>query len=156
MEDQTLLRELGKRLSQIAALPIQQQKRDLWIAHNSLGRTRPLVCIDQLPWHEINRSDEMKLECEDVFLRSVEWDIKSLLYRWNHFACDMVIENRIDIPMCIHIYTLLACSIKSFSASADHNPLFLLTIFANSLNIGSLSPYFSKSAIATRSRLILV
>lgn len=102
MEDQTLLRELGKRLSQIAALPIQQQKKDLWIAHNSLGRTRPLVCIDQLPWHEINRSDEMKLECEDVFLRSVEWDIKSLLYRWNHFACDMVIENRIDIPMAVH------------------------------------------------------
>lgn len=101
MKDKAVLKELGKRLSEIAALPIQQQKKDLWIEHNNLKCTRPLVCIDQLPWHEINRSDEMKLECEDKFLRSIEWSIKSLLYRWSHFACDMVIENRIDIPMAV-------------------------------------------------------
>lgn len=102
MRDKALLKDLGKRLAEIAAMPIQKQKRALWAAHNSLKPTRPLVYIDQLPWHEINRSDEMKLECEDSFLRSVEWNIKSLLYRWNHFACDMVVENRIDIPMEIH------------------------------------------------------
>lgn len=102
MSDRTVLQTLGAKLSEIAALPIQQQKKQLWTLNNSLQKTRPLVIIDQLPWYEINRSDEMKLVCEDAFLRSVEWTIRSLLYRWNHFACDMVIENRIDIPMSVH------------------------------------------------------
>lgn len=102
MNDYTILREYGKKLAEIAALPIQKEKKRLWTENNSLNKQRPLVIIDQLPWHEINRCDEMKLECEDEFLRSVEWTIKSLLYRWNHFACDMVIENRIDIPKSVH------------------------------------------------------
>lgn len=102
MNDYTILREYGKKLAEIAALPIQDEKKRLWIENNSLNKQRPLVVIDQLPWHEINRSEEMKLECEDEFLRSVEWTIKSLLYRWNHFACDMVVENRIDIPKSVH------------------------------------------------------
>jgi hypothetical protein len=60
-----------------------------------------MVYIDQLPWHEIKQSEEMKLCCEDTFLVSVEESILKLLYRWNHFPCDMVVENRIDIPKTV-------------------------------------------------------
>jgi len=101
MSDKTILQELGKQLAEIAALPVQEEKKRLWTQNNSLKKTRPLVLMDQLPWHEIRRTDEMQLLCEDSFLRSVEWTLRSLLYRWNHFACDMVIENRIDIPMSV-------------------------------------------------------
>lgn len=101
MSDRTILQELGKQLAEIAMLPVQEEKKRLWTQNNSLEKTRPLVLMDQLPWHEIRRSDEMQLRCEDAFLRSIEWTLRSLLYRWNHFACDMVIEHRIDIPMSI-------------------------------------------------------
>jgi hypothetical protein len=101
MKDQAILRKLGTRLAEIAALPVQAEKRNLWIEHNGLRDTRPLVTIDQLPWHEIGKSEEMQLLCEDAFLRSVELTIRKLLYRWNHFPVDMVVENRIDIPVSV-------------------------------------------------------
>jgi hypothetical protein len=101
-KDISLLRELGKQLAAIAALPVQAEKIALWKDHNTLKPGRPMVTIDQLPWHEINRSGEMNLECSDDFLRQIEYRIRQLLYRWNHFPVDMVVENFIDIPMTIH------------------------------------------------------
>src|SRR5215469_14755634 len=92
------LRELGKKVAEIAALPVQQEKKKLWTANNDLKPIRPMVYMDQLPWHEINRSEEMKRHCEDPFLKSVEESLLKILYRWKHFPCDMVVENRIDIP----------------------------------------------------------
>lgn len=40
------LRTLAKRMAEIAALPIQKKKADLWKAHNDLKTTEPLVFID--------------------------------------------------------------------------------------------------------------
>lgn len=100
-QDYIILRELGKQIAEIAALPVQQEKKALWTANNDLHPVRPMVYIDQLPWHELNLSEEMRLQCTDPFLRSIEHDLKSLLYRWKHFPCDMVVENRVDIPMSV-------------------------------------------------------
>jgi hypothetical protein len=57
--------------------------------------------MDQLPWHELAQSSEMKLECEDAFLRTVEQSIREILYRWAHFPVDMVVENRLDVPKTV-------------------------------------------------------
>ena len=101
-QDYTVLRELAKKMAQIAHLPVQDEKRALWTANNDLKPVRPMVYIDQLPWHEINTSKEMQLQCTDPFLRVMEQRIREILYRWNHFPCDMVVEKRIDIPREIH------------------------------------------------------
>ncbi len=98
MRDHQVLQALAKKLAEIAALPVQNEKKALWTSNNDLKPTRPLVYIDQLPWHEIARSPEMRLECEDPFLRRIEQRLRETLYRWHHFPCDMVVENRIDIP----------------------------------------------------------
>ncbi len=98
----TILRELGKEIAEIAHLPVQDEKKKLWIRNNDLSPVRPMVHIDQLPWHELNTSGEMRLACEEPFLRSVENTLRQLLYRWKHFPCDMVVENRIDIPRSVH------------------------------------------------------
>ena len=95
------LGELGKKVAEIAALPVQQEKKKLWTANNDLKPVRPMVHMDQLPWHEINRSEEMKKNYEDPFLSSVEESLLKILYRWKHFPCDMVVENRIDIPKTV-------------------------------------------------------
>jgi hypothetical protein len=101
-KDVARLQELGKQLAEVAALPVQREKILQWKNHNALNPGRPMVTIDQLPWHEINRCDEMQLLCVDDFCRQMEYSIKQLLYRWNHFPVDMVIENYIDIPMSVH------------------------------------------------------
>ena len=100
--DFTVLRELGKRVAEIAALPVQAEKKALWTANNDLHPVRPMVYIDQLPWHELNTAEEMRMRCEDPFLRTVEHDLLMLLYRWKHFPCDMVVENRVDIPKTVY------------------------------------------------------
>lgn len=74
----------------------------MWIANNDLRPVRPMVYMDQLPWHELAKSPELKLVCETPFLREVEKTLRETLYRWNHFPCDMVVENRIDIPYSVH------------------------------------------------------
>jgi len=100
-KDSEVLRNLGKRMAEIAALPVQLEKRALWSENNDLRPVRPMVFMDQLPWGEINKSDEMRLSCEDHFLRTVEQSIREILYRWVHFPCDMVVENRIDVPKSV-------------------------------------------------------
>lgn len=100
-QDYMVLRELGKKIAEIAALPIQKERKKLWTANNDLHPVRPMVYIDQLPWHELDTVEEMKLLCTDSFLRNVEHDMRKLLYRWKHFPCDMVVENRIDIPRSV-------------------------------------------------------
>jgi len=101
-KDIEVLRNLGEQLAAIATLPVQDEKKAMWRDLNGLRDARPMVCLDQLPWHELNIDDELTLQCEDPFLRSLEQDISRLLYRWKHFPADMVIENRIDIPKTIY------------------------------------------------------
>ena len=97
-QDRQTLRELGKRYAEIAALPIQQERKALWRANNDLKPARPPVYMDQLPWHELAQAPEMRLVCQDPFLRQVEQRLREVLYRHDHFPCDMVVEPRIDLP----------------------------------------------------------
>ena len=62
---------------------------------------RPMVTIDQLPWHELNANGELTLVVENSFWRQVEKHMRQQLYMWNHFPVDMVIEPCIPIPMAI-------------------------------------------------------
>ena len=102
MTDREILYGLAAQVAEIAALPIQKEKINLWTANNDLQTvSRPPVYIDQLPWHEINRTDEMKLLCEDPFLRTVEQNLRAILYRWNHFRCDMVVRPFFELPKSV-------------------------------------------------------
>lgn len=89
--DRKILRELGRRQAEIAALPIQQQTAGLWRRLNRLEKVRPLVWINEIPWHEINVGDELTLRCKDPFLRKVEGNIRMTLYQWAHMRADMVV-----------------------------------------------------------------
>lgn len=55
-KDQGILRELAYKKAQIAALFIHNEKIKLWKDLNSLSksRQRPLVWINEVPWHELN------------------------------------------------------------------------------------------------------
>ena len=44
-DDRTVIRELARRVAEIAARPVQDERRDLWRRHNSLQRTRPLIYV---------------------------------------------------------------------------------------------------------------
>ena len=62
---------------------------------------RPMVCIDQLPWNELKVDPFLKCTIEDSYWRRVEWELRSTIYKWNHFPVDMVVEPFITIPKVI-------------------------------------------------------
>ena len=96
--DRLLLRELARRFAEIAALPVQQQTMRLWKGLNGLRPSRPMVLIDQIPWHEMDVDGELTLRCAGPFARKLETHLRRTLYLWNHMRVDMVVEPFLDIP----------------------------------------------------------
>ena len=101
--DRAVLRELASRVAEIAALPVQAETIAGWKALNGLRPVRPMVAIDQLPWHEMASSPELVTQCEDPFNRGLEIDLRRILYRWNHFRADMVVEPELLIPKVLRL-----------------------------------------------------
>lgn len=94
-----VLRELGSKYMEYASLPIQNEKRKLWVSLNSLNMQKPMVLIDQIPWNELSRYDDF-LNCvvEHPYWRWVEFNLRSNIYKWEHFPVDMVLPPYIWMP----------------------------------------------------------
>jgi hypothetical protein len=92
---------LAAQVAEIAALPVQDEKRALWRKLNALKPDRPMVMIDQICWNEMNLNDELTPQCQDPECRQYEDHLRMLLYRWRHFPVDMVVESFIRVPRAI-------------------------------------------------------
>jgi hypothetical protein len=99
--DVAIIRELASRTAEIAALPVQEEKRRLWRRLNGLGPERPMVMIDQVCWNEMNIDDELTLRCSDPECRAYEQFLRRTLFQWHHFPVDMVVEPFINVPKAI-------------------------------------------------------
>jgi hypothetical protein len=91
-QDIEVLRSLGRQVAEIAALPDQQRTIKLWKQLNGLKPARPMVAIDQIPWHEMKVNDELTVRCTEPEAKKVETDLRRRLYRWNHMRADYVVE----------------------------------------------------------------
>ena len=49
-KDVAILIELACRYAEAASLPVQAEKRRLWIENNECRSARPMVLIDQICW----------------------------------------------------------------------------------------------------------
>jgi len=101
-EDAGIIRNLAARVAEIAALPVQEEKRALWRRLNGLDPARPMVTIDQVCWNEMDRDGELALRCTDPDCRGYEQRLRRILYRWKHFPVDMVVEPFIRVPKAVH------------------------------------------------------
>lgn len=100
--DATVVRELAARVAEIAALPVMEDKRQLWRKLNSLKPERPMVMIDQVCWNEMHLGDALVLRCTDPECRAYEEQLRRILFQWQHFPVDMVVEPFIRVPKAIH------------------------------------------------------
>ena len=72
--ERDILRELAGRVAQLAARPVEQEKKKLWTLHNDLRKTRPLIfCDPENGWQEIITPDQIR--CTHALAR-----------RWEHRA----------------------------------------------------------------------
>ncbi len=100
-KDREIIRRLAAETAEIAALPIQEEKRRLWRKLNGLQPERPMVTIDQVCWNEMNVDDELTLTCEDPECRGYEAWLRRQLYQWRHFPVDMVVEPFVRVPKAV-------------------------------------------------------
>ena len=99
--DQNIIRQLAAEVAEIAALPVQEEKRRLWRGLNGLKPERPMVMIDQVCWNEMNVDDELTLSCTEPECAGYEWHLRHLLYQWRHFPVDMVVEPFIRVAKAV-------------------------------------------------------
>lgn len=113
----SVLRTLANEYMEIATLPIQRKKLNLWKAFNHHDSTRPMVMIDQLPWNELNYDGSLTCISENTFLRFIEEKFRKKIYQWKHFPADMVVEPFLTIPYCASCtgYGLHTKSEKAFT-----------------------------------------
>ena len=100
--DLTVIRGLAERVARLAELPVQEEKRELWRGLNAGRPSRPMVMIDQICWNEMDVGDELTPRCEDPECRGYETELRRILYRWEHFPVDMVVEPFIRVPKAVH------------------------------------------------------
>ncbi len=100
IRDREVLRRLGARVAEVAALPIQAERADLWHRLNRLERVRPPVWINEICWEELG--DELKLETEDERCHPYETRLRRTLYQWDHLPADMVVEGWLACPLVVH------------------------------------------------------
>jgi hypothetical protein len=90
--ERTILRELAKRVAGIAADPAQAAKKQLWLTHNALGETRPLIFSDpENAWYEIIPAPHLR--CEGNLARL--WEFKLLK---EIFWAEKIRDDRVTEP----------------------------------------------------------
>jgi len=99
--DRGVLRALAGGLAEIAALDVHVEKAAMWASVNKLQSQRPMVWMNEIPWHEMNVDDELTLRCTDPFCRTLEDDMRKTIYQWRHMPGDMIVNNYISCPLAI-------------------------------------------------------
>ena len=101
-QDRAIVRELARKIAEIAARPEQDEKREIWYAQSSLKPVRPPVyCSPEGSWEEL--LPEEALECEERGAREIERGLRMRIYAAEHFHDDQVCEDVYHVPLAVHI-----------------------------------------------------
>ena len=89
--DRRIVADLARRNAELAALPIQAERRELWRAHNDLEPVRPLVrLVPEGAWREI--LPQSSLRCTAEFARGIEWHLRHRIHEQERFGDDTVLD----------------------------------------------------------------
>jgi len=99
-KDESIVRDLARRVGEVAALPEQAAKADLWRRHNRLDSPKPLVLIfPEGSWREVIGPED--LQTSDPICRAHEMDLRRRLYYHEHIRDDNVVTDLIRSPIVV-------------------------------------------------------
>ncbi|HOJ31775.1 MAG TPA: hypothetical protein PLP13_07085 [bacterium] len=101
-QDIVILRNLAAEISEIAHLPVHSTIISQWERTNDLKPGRPVVWINEVPWHEIQSCGLLNIQCENEVARRIEFELKTLLYMWHNARVDMIVEPVYRLPVVIY------------------------------------------------------
>lgn len=100
-KDRDVLRHVASQVAELAARPIEREKRDLWYRHNALEPTRPVVfCDPENSWNEIIPANHIR--CVGELARRWEMVLRKEVFWGTQMLDDRVIEPYFNVP---HVYT---------------------------------------------------
>jgi hypothetical protein len=100
--ERSVLRQLVFQQAEVASLPVHKEKAELWRRLNQLESVRPLVWINEIPWHEMNVDGELTLQTIHPWAQQLETRLRRILYQWRHMPGDMVVNDYVSCPKVIH------------------------------------------------------
>ena len=100
-KDRETLRTLASRYMAYALSDQNNEKRELWRALNNMHMQKPMITIDQMPWHELNVDGVLNCTVENPYFRGIEWQLRSEIYKWEHLPADMVLNPYISLSRAI-------------------------------------------------------
>ena len=96
-QERQILRKLAGEVGELAARPVEAEKRVLWTKHNDLERVRPLVfCDPENGWDEIIPEDS--LLCQNDLARNWEMTLRKEIFWATKMGDDRVTEPYFNIP----------------------------------------------------------
>ncbi len=96
-KDTEVLRSLASEYTALLQKADNSEKYKLQKAINDNKMIRPVVLIDELPWAELNVNNELTLQCEDVYLKTIENQLRRKIYHFKYFAADMILQPFVPI-----------------------------------------------------------
>ena len=85
--DVEVLRNLARKIAQIASLPVQRERERLWKDFNSLRPRRPMILASpEGGWIDLISGQE--LLCRDEHMRNWEWGLRERIFRHEHIKDD--------------------------------------------------------------------
>ncbi|MEK7398173.1 MAG: hypothetical protein AAB116_14675 [Candidatus Poribacteria bacterium] len=93
--DLTILRDTAKRVLDIANSPVNQERKESWLKHNSLEKSRPLVLIESgLALNDLVTDKDLK--CQEGWARGLELGFLRTIYHFENINDDNVVEPYIN------------------------------------------------------------
>ncbi|MDR1797545.1 MAG: hypothetical protein LBR44_08940 [Clostridiales Family XIII bacterium] len=101
-KEKDVLRRLGAEAVEIGRRDAASDKAALWKALNDRKAQRPMVWINEIPWHEMNVADELVLVCGHPWARDLEDRLRKTIYQAKHMPCDMIVDPFLACPKVFH------------------------------------------------------
>ncbi len=102
-KDRTILRDVAKRIAEVADTPEMDEKRAMWKKHNALERVRPMILLfPEGAWRDIGKRVDPLCQCEDPNVRRTEHWLRSRLYEAENHHDDKPIDKTWPVGKAIH------------------------------------------------------
>jgi hypothetical protein len=99
--DREIVRDLARRVADVASQPVQAERARLWRACNDLTPVRPMVYLDpQNGWRELEEA-WVRPRCSDPFIRDVERTLLFRLARAEHLPDDCPITDVYPVHLAV-------------------------------------------------------
>jgi hypothetical protein len=121
--ERQVLRRLAGQVAELAARPVEDEKRQLWYAHNALRPTRPVIfCDPENGWNEIILPDD--LECDGALGRWWEMRLRKEIFWGSQMGDDYTIMPYFDVPH-VHSGGLEDWGLKETVIGGEHGGAYI-------------------------------